>query len=488
MTKVSSSRRKKYSLAHLRRFRAAEGWKSYSPMDRLESGRELRMKEVLMSPILDAEERYNHLFQYFLRGYVQFANPTFERVNYPGMGSVHGYRMNGLEGFARTSPLFAAWIYSGRGTVVTDYDSGTTADLVAFLKNGILAGTDATSATYWGTMTNFDQRIVETADIARVLWLTRQQIWDGLSNSEKKQVADWLLQVNHVMAYKSNWLLFPVVVNYCLGALGYQDIKPDRRYYEFKKYYLGHGWFFDPPEGIDFYNCWGITYDVSWIHLLQPEFDHDFIVKALAQSAELTSHLIGPKGIPIMGRSVCYRTAVPVPVIARTLVDDAAEVQGLGRRAMDTTWRYFVAHGCLRNGALTQGYFNSDPRFVDRYTGTGSAHWGLRSLVLAFMHPQGGPFWTTAEKPLPIEVADYRLDLPELGWQVEGNRESGEIVIHIPSNSRPVIVPEPYSILRRIGEKVLRRPLRPRNHPIKYESSEYSSLKPFPAIFPPKTA
>jgi hypothetical protein len=34
---------------------------------------------------------------------------------------------------------------------------------------------------------------------------------------------------------------------------------------------------------------------------------------------------------------------------------------------MDVVWRYFVAHGCLRNGTLTQGYFEPDPRFVDRY-------------------------------------------------------------------------------------------------------------------------
>src|SRR5208283_631707 len=113
----------------LRFLRPSEGWSRYSPMDRLEGERDRRVKELLLSSARNAEERYSHLFQYFLRGFVECASPAFERVNYPGMGSIHGYRINGLEGFARTAPLFAAWIYSGRGTVVTNPESGTALDL-----------------------------------------------------------------------------------------------------------------------------------------------------------------------------------------------------------------------------------------------------------------------------------------------------------------------------------------------------------------------
>jgi hypothetical protein len=113
--------------------------------------------------------------------------------------------------------------------------------------------------------------------------------------------------------------------------------------------------------------AWGITYDLFWLHLVKPDFDGEFISDVLTQSALLTAHLIGLRGVPILGRSVIYRTAVPVPLLAESIADPSAATCGRARRALDAVWRYFIAHGCLRNGTLTQGYFDSDPRLVERY-------------------------------------------------------------------------------------------------------------------------
>lgn len=460
--------------------RPTEGFEHYVPMDDREGERELAIRRRLLDRDASAEARYEALLRYFLRGFAAYATPDRARVQYPGMASVMGYRLDGLIGFARTAPLLAAWVQSGRGAVVVDDDTGASIDLVDRLEQGILAGTDPASPAYWGEMHAHDQRIVEAADIARVLWLTRDLLWNEWTDNQRRQVAGWLLQVNAMATHRNNWLLFPVVVNCALSALGCQDARREPRYDQFKQDYLDHGWFFDRPRGVDFYNTWGITYDLFWIHLLQPEFDRDFIRAALTQSAWLTSHLIAPDGIPILGRSICYRTAVPVPVIADTFINGAATSQGLGRRALDVVWRYFVAHGSLRNGSLTQGYFDNDPRFVDPYTGPGSSHWGLRSLVLALMHGRGAAFWTAPEVALPVEVGDYRLDLPKLGWIVSGNRQSGEIAIAIPRNRHRAIPLEPCTMRMRWAERIARQPLRPRNLAIKYDAAIYSSLRPFP--------
>jgi len=40
------------------------------------------------------------------------------------------------------------------------------------LRTGILHGVDPRSNEYWGAIGDYDQRIVEAADIARILWLT----------------------------------------------------------------------------------------------------------------------------------------------------------------------------------------------------------------------------------------------------------------------------------------------------------------------------
>jgi hypothetical protein len=79
-----------------------------------------------------------------------------------------------------------------------------------------------------------------------------------------------------------------------------------------------------------------------------------------------------------------------------------------------------------------------------------------------------------------VEVADYRLDLPRLGWIVEGRQATGEITITIPKNPVDIVEAEPYSWVDQTRDAFSRRPRRPSNHEIKYESRHYSSAKPFP--------
>ena len=120
-----------------------------------------------------------------------------------------------------------------------------------------------------------------------------------------------------------------------------------------------------------------------------------------------------------MGRSICYRTAVPVPLLAANLMGTEQFSSGRAVRGLDVVWRYFVAHGSLRGGALTQGYFRNGSR--------------------------------PAKSPSPS-----------------------------PKNPVDVVEAEPYSWIRRTQDTFSRRPHRPSNHEIKYESRHYSSATPFP--------
>lgn len=142
----------------------------------------------------------------------------------------------------------------------------------------------------------------------------------------------------------------------------------------------------------------------------------------LTQSALLTAHLIGLRGVPILGRSVIYRTAVPVPLLAESIADPSAATCGRARRALHAVWRYFIAHGCLRNGTLAQRYFDSDPRLSSATWVPEAAIGGFDQLVLAYTHAPGSEFWTSADEPLPVEVADYRLEFKKLGWVIEGRK------------------------------------------------------------------
>jgi hypothetical protein len=464
------------------RSEAANGWGRHEK-PAAPGAEEAAVKAVFLSD-RPAPERYHALVEYFARGFVRHAVPGFARIQYPGIGSVNSFRLSGLEGFARTAPLLAAGIYSGRIKTIATPADGRPIDIVMLLRKGLLAGVDPRSPEYWGDIEDFDQRIVEAADVARVLWLTKAQLWDSLANPERRLITRWLSGATRAETFATNWELFPITVSLTLARLHgdttYADLLPaaQRKFSHYRRLYLESGWFMD--EHVDFYNAWGITYELLWMHLIDPAFESEFILRALEDSARLTRHLISPNGIPIMGRSLCYRTAVPVPVIAESFLDPADEREERGLHALDAVWRYFVAHDVLQDGALTQGYFWSDARYLDQYSGPGSCHWGLRSLVLAYMQRTDARFWTAPQAPLPVEIGDYRLEYEKLGWIIKGNRESGEIVIEIPSNKAAVYEPQPHTWRARLKEMLTRQPHRPKNDAMKYRARYYSSAKPFP--------
>jgi hypothetical protein len=458
----------------------SRGWGLYRPEP--PAGAEERELQAKFLGDLPAPQRFDALYDYFLRGFIRHATPGYSRVHYSGAGSRSGYQVTGLEGFARTAPLLAMRVYSGRDHAALDPRTGATIDLVDVLKRGILAGVSPGSSDYWGRIHDFDQRIVESAEIARVLWLTRESLWDKLDREDKTKILTWLRQASVAKTPPSNWMLFPVVDSLVLAKLdaagaAEELMRARKRFDDYRRYYLESGWFFDVPHGVDFYNTWTISYELFWIHTINPDFEPDFLLPALRQSAALTTHLVSPKGLPIMGRSICYRTAVPVPVIAQSLVDPTDSGQAF--RSLDVVWRYFVSHDSLRDGALSQGYFGSDLRILDAYSGAGSCQLGLRSLILAFMHPKDGPFWNAPAMPLPVETGDYSLEYPKLGWKIMGRQATGEIVIEIPRNDPGIGGLKPYTWSDRALEALLSSPHRPSNSEAKYESRRYSSAQPF---------
>jgi len=463
----------------------AREWHQYRPFPAA-SAAEAQLEQHFLSDA-PAAERFDTLFRYFADGFVRHAAPGFSRVHYPGVGSTRGFRTDGLEGFARTAPLLAAWASAGHGASLPDPRGGPPLDINEMLKQGILQGTDPSSPDYWGDIHEVGQKLVEATEIARVLWLTRATLWTSLTSEQQARITRWFAPADQFKQLRNNWMLFPVIIDLTVAGLN-GDSEASRAllahatkmFAQYREFYLESGWFFDYPHGVDFYNTWGITYDLFWIHLIAPEFAGAFIRDTIAQSAKLTEHLISPLGVPIMGRSICYRTAVPVPVVAAELIGSPDASAGRSVRALDVVWRYFIAHKSVSDGALTQGYFGSDPRFVDKYSGAGSCHWGLRSLTLAFLHGPQDEFWQAAPEPLPIEVGSYTLSLPKLRWQVAGNQVSGEITIEILDNEPGVREIEPYTWFNRMVEQTFQRPYRPRNDAAKYESRIYSSARPFP--------
>jgi hypothetical protein len=230
-----------------------------------------------------------------------------------------------------------------------------------------------------------------------------------------------------------------------------------------------------------------MQYELWWIRRVRPGFGGSSIAKALqAFEADLT-YLIGPNGIPIMGRSICYRMAAPAPLVAAALggPDRNTNVHpGVARHALDVVTRYFVMRGAFSNGMPTQGYCGADPRVLDNYSGPSSCLWSLRALTLALLAGTDAPFWRDPPEKLPVERSSYERDISSIGWRVVGNQAGAEIRI-LRAGATPMSEPvldalAPYSMWRRLVSTVIWwRPYRPDNWAAKYRLPVYSSRTPF---------
>lgn len=425
-------------------------------------------------------DAYDAVVRYFALAWLTYRNPASSAADFPGEPSWSGRDCDALEGFARIMPLFAAWCASGRPSTIAV--KGRMLDIPGEFCRGLLAGTDPEGPDYWGAMPGrSNQRIVEAADIALALWLLRGPVWDTLDAAERAQVTAWFAQARGKSGLDNNWHLFFVLIDRVFDALGVEDLidDPAERYQRVKQFHIGSGWFSDGPGGrVDYYNAWGFHYALTWIDRIDPAWDPGFIRSVRRAFLEEFRYFIGPHGFPAFGRSLCYRLAVPAPLVAGTGSDPDIVAPGAARRALDAVWSHYVGRGAIQSGAITQGLFGPDMRLLDPYSGPASGLWSLRSLVMAYWYAPGEPFWTASPTPLPVEQGDFERCLSAQGWRVQGLRETGEIILHIKAN-RTSEAPR-FEELGRTDRWRCALGLKPRptNLKAKYDAPFYSSTSP----------
>lgn len=427
-------------------------------------------------------EAYAALFRYFITGFMYRRSRLGAYADYAGMGSYNGPAMDRLEGFSRIAPVAAAWLHGGRPRQIPMAD-GATVDLVDILRTGIHAGTDPASAEYWGDIRHWSQAIVEAADIALSLWLAREQLWEDLPDGDRKRIGRWLIQVNGKHIPDNNWHLFVAQVNAVLSALDlpYDADALKHHYARSKAFYRGQGWFRDGERedepGYDYYNAWGFHYHLQWLRRIDPALDPVFIDQTGREFVAVYRYFIGPSGLPMLGRSACYRMAAPAPLILAQQAKWDLLPPGEARRSLDVVWQYFIHHGAVRRGNVTQGYFGTDPRLLEDYSGPASCLWSLRSLVAAFALPDSDTFWQAEPTPLPVERGDYRLPVGPTGWTVVGDHATRSVAIETGSTRSPSL--EGYARADRLLDFFRRKPRRPKNTRAKYYRSRYDSTSPY---------
>jgi hypothetical protein len=382
---------------------------------------------------------WEHILARMTYGYAKVAERSGSpaRVLYPDDRRGFPDSVDAIESFARLASAWGAWLRNPANPAMLNFQDHQI-DLEVLLRGALLEGTDPSNPhTYWGDIGHMDQRIVESADIAVAVWMSRERVFHKMTPGEQEQIMNWLAQVDGKGTFTDNWILFTAMVQAVRLHLGFPSPEADldHRLMQIDEFYRGDGWYVDGPTNeFELYNAWMF----GWHYLLwawidgERRPDHREKVIACGRSfIESFLHFFGSNGsYPAWGRSVVYRFAALAPFAVGYFLKIAADEPGLLRRVSSGSIRYFYEHGLFDPDAhyVRQGYHGGFPPAGEAYISPGSPYWCCHGLF-ALTFDRDDPFWMATESPLPVERQDFELILPAPGFLVSGRRETGQVLL-----------------------------------------------------------
>lgn len=316
-----------------------------------------------------------------------------------------------MEAFSR--PLWGLvpyWAGGGR-------DSG----FEEIYRRGLSAGTDAANPEYWGECKDFDQRFVEMAAISYGLLFAPEVLWEPLSDKEKDNLCGYLNKINEHPLPVCNWILFAVLVNIALKAVGreYNAAVLQEYLKGLETFYLGEGWYQDGDSGQkDYYISFAIHfYCLIYARVMETE-EPERAALYKARACEFAKQFIywfdeDGSAIPF-GRSLTYRFS-QVSFFAACLIAGIEPfpipvMKGLIARHLRSWLQRPIFD---RDGILTIGYGYPNLTMAERYNAPGSPYWAMKTFGF-LMLPDDHPFWTAKEAPLPFGKADCPMKYADM--------------------------------------------------------------------------
>jgi hypothetical protein len=381
---------------------------------------------------------WEHLLARMTYGYVRAAQQSGSpaRVLYPDDRRGLSDAVDAIESFARIASAWSAWLRNPANPAGLNFQ-GHRMDVEALLRQALLEGTDPTAErTYWGDIGHMDQRLVESADIAVAVWLSRERVFGKMTPAEQAQVMNWLAQVDGKGTYADNWILFPAIAQAVRLHLGYPapEKELDNKLAQMAEFYRGDGWYVDGlGDEFDLYNAWMF----NWHYLLWAQIDGErrpeHRCRVLERARSFLAgfvHFFGANGsYPAWGRSLIYRFAAVAAFATGYWLDVAPADPGLLRRLSSGCIKYFCEHGLFdpNEHYVRQGFHGDFPAAGEPYISPGSPYWCCHGLF-ALTFDSDDPFWTAVESPLTIERSDFELVLPAPGFVLSGRRATGQVL------------------------------------------------------------
>jgi len=382
---------------------------------------------------------WEYIFARMTHGYAKIAerSGSAARVLYPDDRRGLPDSVDAIESFARIASAWGAWLRNPANPAIIKFQEHEI-DLEMLLRRALLDGTDPSNpSTYWGDIGHLDQRIVESADIAVALWMSRERVFNKMTPGEQEQIIAWLAQVDNKGTYTDNWILFTAMAQAVRHHLGFPSPLDDldNRLMQIGEFYRGDGWYVDgPTDEFELYNAWMF----GWHYLLWTWIDGDRrpdhrqeVLERGRSFIDGFLHFFGANGsYPAWGRSIVYRFAALAPFAVGHFLNIAPKDPGLLRRVSSGCIHYFYDRGLfdLDGHFARQGYHGNFPAAGEAYISPGSPYWCCHGLF-ALTFDRDDPFWTATESPLPVERDDFELVLPAPGFVVSGRKATGQVLL-----------------------------------------------------------
>ncbi|MDI6102624.1 DUF2264 domain-containing protein [Actinoplanes sp. NEAU-A12] len=350
------------------------------------------------------------------------ASPGHALITPPGAEGGYGWRVDGLEGFARTFLLAGFRLAGERGQGLDE--------LAERYAAGLAAGTDPTSPERWVRLGEHAQAKVEAASIALILDMTRPWIWDRLDGAVQERIVDYLSPAVGDPTYpRINWVWFRLVVQTFLRSVGgpFSTAEMEEDLATHDTFRRADGWLSDgSSRAFDHYTGWALhLYPILWSRMTGAPGPRKQDVAGLDRFLDDALALVGGDGSPLLqGRSLIYRFAAAAPFWAGVLADVPSHSPGQLRHAAASVAGHFAARTAAQQDLLTLGWHGPWPRLAQSYSGPASPYWASKGL-LGVALPADHPVWAAPAEPLPVETGDVLRAVRAPGWLIAGTRADG---------------------------------------------------------------
>jgi len=425
------------------------------------------LRAHLADPACTAASAAEALVNYFWTTHQHALDQHGTLADYPGWPSMYGSRNDAIEGVTRLAPLWAVCIARGFGP--PERREAMRQHLLRMFDHGC----DASHPGFFGTIGERSTLICEAHDLALALWISREQVYLRMPAAEQQRVAHWLAQVVGRATADNNWHLFVVLVDAVLHELRpHHQFSSDARWQRIWTFARADGCFVDGPGGhVDLYNAWGFHYPMGWLARIRPELGVGRIDEALDKFSAWFQWMFTDHGLPLFGRSLCYRHAACSPLLRAAQLPGSAVAPGVAAAAFLSSWRCFTLAGGVAAGRPTQGVFGDDLRWLDIYSGPASSLWGVRSLV-EYLHTDL-PSVSALQARLPAHAGRFDRAIDGLGARLVSG--GGEAELHFAgplTTVSPVRGQTPRETLRQWRDA---RASRPDNNRLKAGVRRFSS-------------